>query len=36
MQTQKRQAKNSLFKFGDQIAKYYPDKSRGVFRGYGA
>ena len=36
MQTQKRQAKNSLFKLGNQIAKYYPDKSRGVFRGYGA
>lgn len=25
MQTQKRQAKNSLFKLGDQIASYFPD-----------
>lgn len=26
MQTQKRQAKNSLFKLGEQIARYFPDR----------
>ncbi len=36
MKTQKRQAKNSLFKFGAQICRYFQDKSQDAPRRHGA